>query len=43
LSLHPTPIAALPAKTRESVVALLARLLLEATPARPEPGDVDAG
>jgi hypothetical protein len=43
LSLHPTPIAALPAKHRDSVVALLAQLLLEAAPPRPKPGDVDAG
>jgi hypothetical protein len=43
LSLHPTPIATLPAKHRDSVVALLARLLLEAAPRQPESEGADAG
>jgi hypothetical protein len=42
LSLRPTPVTALPAKDRASVVALLARLLLEAARARPESEDGDA-
>jgi hypothetical protein len=43
LSLRPTPLTALPAKDRASVVALLARLLLEAARGRPESEVADAG
>ena len=43
LSLRPTPLTALTAKDRASVVALLARLLLEAAPRPPESEDADAG
>lgn len=42
LSLRPTPVTALPAKDRASVVALLARLLREAAPP-PDSEDADAG
>ena len=43
LPLHPTPITTLPPKDRAGVVALLARLLLEAAPRRPESEGADAG
>lgn len=42
LLLHPTPISTLNAKDRANVIAVLARLLLEAALARPERGGDDA-